>query len=65
MTQISSNYLFGLAFAFFLTFRVAYNIPDHAVVLLLWFFKHLETIKCPFVEFSDHLRYVLIISDMF
>ena len=36
-----SNNVFVLAVAFFLMFRVIYNIPDHAVVLLLHFFKYL------------------------
>lgn len=36
-----SNNLFGFTVAFFLMFRVAYNIPDHAVVLLLRFFKYI------------------------
>ena len=30
-----SNNVFALAVAFFMMFRVIYNIPDHAVVLLL------------------------------
>ena len=36
-----SNNVFVLTVAFFLMFRVIYNIPDHAVVLLLRFFKYL------------------------
>ena len=35
--------LFGLVVAFLLTFRIVYNIPDRAVVLLLWFFKYMLT----------------------
>lgn len=33
--------IFSLTVAFLLTFRVIYNISDHALVLLLWFFKYL------------------------
>lgn len=33
--------IFGFTVAFLLTFRVLYNISDHAVVRLLRFFKHL------------------------
>ena len=33
--------IFGITVAFLLTFRVAYNVPDRAIAVLLQFFKHL------------------------
>ena len=41
VTQLSVKKIFGLTVAFLLNFRAFYNISDHAVALLLKFFKYI------------------------